>query len=209
MYLDHLHFAYPFTFSSSHRFSDLHDCPSLIDKLASAKPPHRSTQPPTPVIPTRKPPRDPVKLAQWRKVELMKMRHRANPADPKDRTSSVSVDQRIHVKIVKDNQENVFWLRKVCLYAQIVIHLWLMFDKGNCHWEGTRPSGRQYEVNFPRKCSALYFSHTRNLETYHHDQPLQVSAFPFHGGEGIILQNNKPLADQIEDGSILTIQTRQ
>lgn len=43
----------------------------------------------------------------------MKMRHRANPADPKDRTTSVPVDQRLHVKIIKADEEKVFWLRKV------------------------------------------------------------------------------------------------
>jgi len=104
----------------------------------------------------------------------MKIRHRANPADPKDRTASVSVDQRIHVKIVKDNKENVFWLRKGIITGKA---LDLLVDN--------------MKLTFPE------------------NTPLQVSAAPFHGGEIIILANNKPLADQIEDGSILTVQTRQ
>jgi hypothetical protein len=100
----------------SHRFPDLHDCTSLVDKVAntkSIKGAPASTQRSAPIIPTRKPPSDPIKLAQWRKVELMKMRHRAKPADPKDRISSVPIDQRIHVRILKDNEEKIFWLRKV------------------------------------------------------------------------------------------------
>jgi hypothetical protein len=40
-------------------------------------------------------------------------------------------------------------------------------------------------------------------------QPLQISAAPCHGGEAIVLQNDKPLSEQVEDGSVLTIQTRQ
>ncbi|KAG5645850.1 hypothetical protein DXG03_005192 [Asterophora parasitica] len=59
-------------------------------------------------------PTDPVKLAQYRKVELMKMRHRATPGDPKDGLSSTPLDQRLHVKITDDGgAEQVFWFRKV------------------------------------------------------------------------------------------------
>ena len=42
-----------------------------------------------------------------------------------------------------------------------------------------------------------------------HDQPLQLSATPFHGGEVTTLRNDKPFSEQVEDGSILTIQRRQ
>ena len=42
-----------------------------------------------------------------------------------------------------------------------------------------------------------------------HDQPLHFSAVPFHGGEVTVLRNDKPLSEQIEDGSILTIHTKQ
>jgi len=38
--------------------------------------------------------------------------------------------------------------------------------------------------------------------------PLQLSAAPFHGGEVTILRNDKPLSEQVEDGSILTIQRK-
>jgi len=48
----------------------------------------------------------------------MKMRHRAIPGDPKDKPSSVLVDQRLHVKVKLDDpnyprKEGVFWFRKV------------------------------------------------------------------------------------------------
>ena len=103
------------TLFSSHRFPDLHDCPSFIEKVPNAKPikSASSSAQRLATISTRKPPSDPTKLAQWRKVELMKMRHRANPADSKDQVSSVPIDQRIHVRILEDNKEKIFWLKKV------------------------------------------------------------------------------------------------
>lgn len=60
-------------------------------------------------------PSNPVKLAQYRKVELMKMRHRAVPGDPKDKTSSTPLDQRLHIRLKVDpTTEKVLWFRKVC-----------------------------------------------------------------------------------------------
>ena len=47
----------------------------------------------------------------------MRMRHRAVPADPKDKPGSVGVDQRLHVKVRCSGDfkgvEKVFWFRKV------------------------------------------------------------------------------------------------
>ncbi|KAJ7273451.1 hypothetical protein B0H12DRAFT_1089438 [Mycena haematopus] len=59
-------------------------------------------------------PTDPVKLAQFRKLELMKMRHAAVPIDRKDKTASIPQEDRVHVKVVVDNSdtEKVFWVRK-------------------------------------------------------------------------------------------------
>lgn len=61
-------------------------------------------------------PTDPVKLAQLRKIELMKMRHRAVPLDPKDKLAALLQDDRLHIKVASDdNTEKVFWVRKVGL----------------------------------------------------------------------------------------------
>ncbi|KAI0253881.1 hypothetical protein BJV78DRAFT_1190027 [Lactifluus subvellereus] len=66
--------------------------------------------------PTRKVPTDPKKLAQLQKVELMRMRHRAVPADPKDKPGSIGIDQRLYVKVSckgdHEAAEKVFWFRK-------------------------------------------------------------------------------------------------
>lgn len=62
-------------------------------------------------------PTDPKKLARLRAVELMKMRHHALPADPKDRTLSIPHTQRLHLKVIAVDDtpptEKIFWLRKV------------------------------------------------------------------------------------------------
>lgn len=59
-------------------------------------------------------PTDPVKLAQYKKIQLMKMRHRAVPADPKEKLS-LPVSERLHIKIPAndDGEDKVFWVKKV------------------------------------------------------------------------------------------------
>ncbi|PBK77824.1 hypothetical protein ARMSODRAFT_946699 [Armillaria solidipes] len=110
------------SFCADHRYPDAHSCSpastsestshntaaeALIAKHFSATSKTSSRR--TPKIPT-----DPVKLAQYKKVELMKMKHRAIPADPKDKPTSVPVGDRLHIKLqVNDSdQEKIFWLRK-------------------------------------------------------------------------------------------------
>lgn len=63
-------------------------------------------------------PTDSQKLAQLRKVNLMKLRHKAVPGDPKDRSSTVPVDQRFHVTVRleifgRSAKEIALWFRKV------------------------------------------------------------------------------------------------
>ncbi|KAF7796519.1 hypothetical protein EIP86_007698 [Pleurotus ostreatoroseus] len=57
---------------------------------------------------------NPKKAAQMRQVELMKMRHKAQPGDPKDKDKSVPLDQKLHVKVHAEGQdeEKIFWFRK-------------------------------------------------------------------------------------------------
>ncbi|KAJ6611754.1 hypothetical protein B0H10DRAFT_2054953 [Mycena sp. CBHHK59/15] len=77
--------------------------PSTSQTQAGAAPVHRPAKVPT----------DPVKRAQFQKMELMKMRQRALPADLTDKPSAVSPNDRVHVKVVcADNTEKVFWVRK-------------------------------------------------------------------------------------------------
>jgi hypothetical protein len=68
----------------------------------------------SPTTPSQKKISDPVKLAQWKKVQAMKMRHRAIPADPKDRNALVPMDERLHIRLTKNDTEKIFWFRKVC-----------------------------------------------------------------------------------------------
>ncbi|EMD34513.1 hypothetical protein CERSUDRAFT_159056 [Gelatoporia subvermispora B] len=58
---------------------------------------------------------NPKKAAQIRQVELMKMRHHAQPADPKDKSAGVPISERLHLKVTVDGSnsiERLFWLRK-------------------------------------------------------------------------------------------------
>lgn len=58
---------------------------------------------------------DPKKLALTQKVEAMKMRQRAIPGDPKDRTAIVPLDQKLHVQVKLEGKDivSVLWFRKV------------------------------------------------------------------------------------------------
>ncbi|PPQ89054.1 hypothetical protein CVT25_006426 [Psilocybe cyanescens] len=120
-------------FCALHRHQDVHKCPSLVvgtkapTKKASSSIASRVKLPPL----RNKPPTDPVKLAQWQKMEVMKMQHRASPADPKDKNTSPPPDQRLHVKVAVEETEKVFWFRKTvvtgCALDLLVSRLGLTF----------------------------------------------------------------------------------
>ncbi|KAI8998961.1 hypothetical protein BD414DRAFT_512519 [Trametes punicea] len=59
---------------------------------------------------------NPRKLAQHRQLSVMKMRHKAKPADIKDFADSVPMEQRLHVVVRQPGEdktsERVFWFRK-------------------------------------------------------------------------------------------------
>ena len=64
-------------------------------------------------------PTDPLKLAQYKKIELMKMRSKATPADPKDKATSAPAEQRLTVNVRYGQNEKVLWLRKVGLLSLV------------------------------------------------------------------------------------------
>lgn len=116
----------------SHRHMQSHACPGLVIGKDDVK--HETARAIlaekflatgnstsyTPVV-ARRPrnlPPDSQKLAQLQKVNLMKLRHKAAPGDPKDKGSSIPVDQRIHVTVRleilgQSTKEIVLWFRKV------------------------------------------------------------------------------------------------
>ena len=65
--------------------------------------------------PKAKVPTDPKKRAALRKIEVMKLKHHAVPADKRDTLASVPLEQRLFVKVRVNggNEEKAFWLRKV------------------------------------------------------------------------------------------------
>ncbi|CAA7270152.1 unnamed protein product [Cyclocybe aegerita] len=109
----------------------MHHCPSLPlqdgvmqEKMSATK---KQLLPPAFSLPKRKPPKDPIKLAQWQKVEAMKMRHRASPADPKDKAASLPPDQRLHVRVTLGDAEKIFWVRKTVITGRALDLLALHF----------------------------------------------------------------------------------
>ena len=72
-----------------------------------------------------KPPKDPIKLAKFKAVELIKMRHKASPGDPKDKNIAVGLDRRVHLFVSNEaggaegGQPVLLWFRK----ASLVINL--------------------------------------------------------------------------------------
>ncbi|KAF6764923.1 hypothetical protein DFP72DRAFT_869596 [Ephemerocybe angulata] len=113
-------------FCVDHRYVDTHGCsPKQIEtpagsstssaralleknfgsKLASSS----SAKPKAPL--KKKLPTDPTKLAQYRKVQLMKMKHSAIPADVKDTPTSVPSTLRLIVNVGYGDVEKAFWFR--------------------------------------------------------------------------------------------------
>lgn len=124
-------------YSYRHRDASQHACPvpepvaapknqaahALLAKhFSSGGPTAKSSnnnRPPPPSAPSkRKVPTDPKKLAQLQKVEFIKMRHRAVPADPsRDKPGSIGIDHRLHVRVSHESDpegvQKILWFRKV------------------------------------------------------------------------------------------------
>ncbi|KAG2147368.1 hypothetical protein BD769DRAFT_1597354 [Suillus cothurnatus] len=115
------------SFCIDHRHPDLHSCTGLQKQESDEKKDardilarHFSNPPlhtPLAIRSTVKPPTDTKKLAQIQKVTLMKMRHSATAGDPRDKPSTIAINERLHVKARLEVtgmpvQERVLWFRK-------------------------------------------------------------------------------------------------
>ncbi|KAJ2933957.1 hypothetical protein H1R20_g3120, partial [Candolleomyces eurysporus] len=114
-------------FCVDHRYPDTHACaPVEPDNAPSASSSSAralleknfgsrlssSSKAKAPSLSKKKVPTDPVKLAQYQKVQLMKMRHSAVPVDPKDKGVSLPPDQRLTLNVVYEKTEKPFWFRR-------------------------------------------------------------------------------------------------
>jgi hypothetical protein len=72
-----------------------------VAKLASA------SSPASPIVKS-------VAKPKMRAIELMKMRHKATPGDPKDMASSVPMDRRVHIHVSSNTVQTpvLLWFRK-------------------------------------------------------------------------------------------------
>ncbi|TFK26369.1 hypothetical protein FA15DRAFT_679620 [Coprinopsis marcescibilis] len=120
-------------FCVDHRYPDTHNCtPDSAETLEKAESAARallkknfggseaSSATRQKVTRTKKLPTDPVKLAQYKKVELMKLRHRAAPADGKDKGTSPPPDQRLTVTVSFEQEEKPFWFRKTVIAGRAI-----------------------------------------------------------------------------------------
>lgn len=91
-----------------------------VQDLARHLPVHSSC---TPVaVRSAKLPTDPAKLAHLQKVNMMKMRHKAVPGDPKDK-GSIPVGQRLHVNVryeADGSKESILWFRRSIVVGRIL-----------------------------------------------------------------------------------------
>ncbi|OBZ75474.1 AN1-type zinc finger protein 1 [Grifola frondosa] len=120
------------SFCAVHRDAKAHSCAAIDPSATSSTnetaramlakyfpPVSGSTKTPR----SSKPSVNPKKAAQLCQVELMKMRHHAQPGDPKDKGSSVLLEQRIHLMIRRadDNlPERSFWFRKTIGTGRVI-----------------------------------------------------------------------------------------
>ncbi|KZS99307.1 hypothetical protein SISNIDRAFT_435110 [Sistotremastrum niveocremeum HHB9708] len=75
------------------------------------------------VVRSTKIPTDPVKLGKYNAIQLMKMKTTALPADPKDKSASVSPQDRTYVKITTDpavDPGKAYWLRRSIITGRAV-----------------------------------------------------------------------------------------
>lgn len=119
-YMDHSH-RHPETHACSPSTSSSQPLSNEAGKALLAKhfPNVRAARTPISISKRRKLPTDPKKRAQVLKVELMKVRHTAIPADRNDtRAQSVLVQDRLHARITMEGvegKEKCFWFRKVSI----------------------------------------------------------------------------------------------
>lgn len=96
-----------------------------------------------------KTPLNPKKADHMRKVQVMKMRHKAQPGDPRDKGKYVAMDDKIHLHVSVNNSDNEgsFWFRKVKfdVPSKKTRHLQL----------GQRPSPRERLWTFSFRTSPL------------------------------------------------------
>jgi hypothetical protein len=156
--------------------------------------------------PSRKVPTDPKKLVQFQKVELMKMRHRAVPADPKDKPGSIGIDQRLHVKVRckgdREMVEKIFWFRKVAFVPPCSLSLFSIYSRLPGVDCGYRESNRYTcsSVQHPDQCGRLANT-TVSALLFTALQPLRLSRRETTSQEElVVLETDRLLREQVEDG---------
>jgi len=146
------HFPYFDSLSSRHRHPVSHKCTPVIDAKLQTNEKARELLPKVssgsrarnPIKKTSRPPTDPVKLAAYHRVEVIKMQHKAVPLDPQDKLASPPLDERLHIIFKYREQEKIFWVRKVRVASRL-IHLASGMDTVDAH-RGQSPGLSVYSI---------------------------------------------------------------
>ncbi|KAJ7580994.1 hypothetical protein C8J56DRAFT_253967 [Mycena floridula] len=118
------------SFCAHHRHPISHSCPipepdtSIRNETARALLAKNFPATEKPAVAPRivKIPTDPVQLANYHKVQLIKMRQTAKPLDPKDTSVSVPISMRHHfkTKFPDGESEKVFWIKKTVVAGRVL-----------------------------------------------------------------------------------------
>lgn len=131
---------------------------------------------------------DPVKYAQWKKIELLKMRHRAVSGDPNEK-GSPPVDQRIHIEFEHPatGMAQAYWFRKTLIAGRVLDMLAKVSNTPT-----TPQAVGLYLVLPPANQDSAPASEDGETER-----------------DGTrLLKSDEVLSNQVEDGAILTLRLR-
>ncbi|KAJ4488266.1 hypothetical protein J3R30DRAFT_3279606 [Lentinula aciculospora] len=159
----------------------------------------------TPAYPT-----DPAKLAQFRKFELMKLRQRASPLDPRNQKSEMPVDKRRFFKANLDGKPSQdLWIEKVwrtqfskvvTIYAILFAFLYQSVTAGKVFDLLVAHLGISVGVGtiIIKRCA---LSNIKNF----HQQDYQLFKVFNKAQHPELLLYEHPLAAQVEDGGELVL----
>lgn len=72
---------------------------------------------------------NPKKAAQLRQVQAMKLRHKAQPGDPRDKGKVVALGEKLHLLVsLEGGDSKVFWFRKVIYIYIYVLQILRIID---------------------------------------------------------------------------------
>ena len=138
------------------------------------------------------------------------MRHRAVAADPRDEGASLPTNELIHVRIIKnDDEEEVYWFRKVRSWHYFMRAILNVYSNEVRHNRSrSRSPDGATQLGLAYKSGGRYYLRVKVIANFLRcEQPLNLcTVIRVDDREGrTLLQNDKLLSGQVEDGDYLAI----